>query len=91
MFCKAYPIAKKSNCDEALKQFIRDYGAPDVMITDGSREQTSKGSKFQATLRKNNVTPLVTQPHRPNHNPSETVIRELRKKWYQAIFHTNCP
>ena len=91
MFCEAYPIAKKSDCDDALKQFIKDYGAPDVMITDGSREQTSKGSKFQATLRKNNVTSVVTQPHRPNQNPSETVIRELRKKWYRAMFRTNCP
>ena len=63
MFCEAYPIAKKNDCDEALRQFLRDYGAPDVMITDGSKEQTSKGSKFQATLRKNNVTSLVTQPN----------------------------
>ena len=91
MFCEAYPIAKKSDCNDALKQFIREYGAPDSMITDGSKEQALKGSKFQATLRKNNVIGIVTQTYRPNQNPCETVIRELRKRWYRGIFRTNCP
>ena len=38
MFAAAYPIEKKSNCHVALKQFISDYGASDVMTTDGSIE-----------------------------------------------------
>ncbi len=80
MFCEAYPIARKGDCDYALKQFIKEYGAPDSMITDGSKEQSSKGSKFQATLRKNNIMGVVTRTYRPNHNPCETVIRELRKR-----------
>ena len=91
MFCEAYPIKSKGDCDLALKKFITDYGAPDTMVTDGSREQTSRGSKWQAILRKNNITGVVTQPHRPNQNPAETVIRELRKRWYRNIFRTNCP
>ena len=91
MFAEAYPITKKSDCHEALNTFLRDYGAPDSMIMDGSKEQTQKNTKFQATLRKNNVLPIITLPARPNHNPSESVIRELRKKWYRAVFRTNCP
>ena len=82
MFAAACPISSKADCDIALKKFLRDYGAPDSMTTDGSREQTAKGSKFQAILRKNNVRSIITQPHRPNQNPAETVIRELRKRWY---------
>lgn len=61
------------------------------MITDGSREQTGKNTQFQAILRKNQVRSTITQPHRPNQNPVETVIRQLRKRWYRAIFRTNCP
>ena len=93
MFCEAYPIRDKTKVevDGALKRFIKEYGAPDSMITDGSREQTAKGSLFQRTLRKNNIDGVITPPHRPNLNPVETVIRELRKKWYRAIFRTNCP
>ena len=86
MFCEAYPIVTKGSCHEALKLFLKEYGAPDSIVTDGLREQTSKGTIWQSTLRKNGITGVVTQPHRPNQNPAETVIRELRKKWYQAMF-----
>ena len=91
MFCEAYPIPTKGSCHEALKLFLKEYGAPDTMVTDGSREQTSKGTMWQSTLRKNGVTGVVTNAHRPNQNPVETVIQELQKKWYRAMFRTNCP
>lgn len=91
MFAEAIPIQKKEDCHAALKSFILEHGAPDKMISDGSKEQTGRNSKFQATLRKNRIASEVTQTHRPNQNPSETVIRELRKRWYRAIFKTNCP
>ena len=91
MFVEAYPIAKKSDCDDALKEFLRDYGAPDLMITDGSKEQTLPRTKWQARLQKNNIPSVVTPPHCPNSNPAETAIRELRKQWYWGIFQTNCP
>ena len=55
MFVEAYPIEKKSNCADALKTFIRDYGAPDKMISDGAPEQIGQGTVFQAVLRKNQV------------------------------------
>ena len=63
MFAEAYPIAKKSECGDALRRFLTDYGAPDNMITDGSREQTATGSDFQRILRKNHVPSKITQPH----------------------------
>ena len=75
MFAEAYPITRKKDCDEALKRFIRDYGAPDAMITDGSKEQTKPGTAFQAILQKNNIVSVVTPPHCPNYNPAETVIQ----------------
>ena len=80
MFAEAYPITHKKDCGNALKQFLREYGAPDVMITDGSKEQTKPGTAFQSILRKNNVWSVNTPPHRPNYNPAETIIRELRKR-----------
>ena len=91
MFIAAYPTEKKSNSHVALKQFISDYGASDVMITDGLKEQTGVGTEFQSTLRKNNIASKQTQAHRPNQNPAETVIRELHKKWYRSMFKCNCP
>ena len=48
MFAAAYPIStgKGEDVDVALKQFIEDYGAPEVMISDGSKAQTSYKSPF---------------------------------------------
>jgi len=40
--------------------------------------------------KKNNIRQIVTPPHHPSLNPVEMVIRELRKRWYRAIFLTNC-
>ena len=91
IFAVAYPIEKKSNCHIVLKQFISDYGAPDVIITDDSKEQTGSGTEFQSTLWKNNIAPRQTHAHRPNQNPARTVIRELRKKWCRSMFRSNCP
>ena len=91
MFAEAIPITSKGDCHLALKKFINEFGAPDKMITDGSREQMGQYTQFQKILRKHNIISVSTQPHRPNQNPSETVIRELRKRWYRAIFRTNCP
>ena len=89
-FCKACPITKKSECGKALKNFMHDCGAPKVVTTDGSAKQMGKSAAFQQTLQKNNITSIHTQSHRPKHNPSKGVVRELRKKWCGAIFQTNC-
>ena len=61
------------------------------MVTDNAKEEIGKNTVFQAALRKNNIRSLTTNIYSPRQNPAETVIRELRKKWYRAIFRTNCP
>jgi len=93
MFAAAYPVEsrKGTDIDQALKDFIQDYGAPESMICDGAKSQTERGSAFVARLRRNRVVPIISNRYRPNMNPCETVIRELRKKWYRAIFRINCP
>ena len=55
-FAAAYPIEKKSQVSEPLELFVQDYGAMDVLISDGLREQVGKNSQFQATLRKYRIT-----------------------------------
>ena len=36
-FVEAYPMEKKSDCHEALDNFVKDYGAPDSMIYNGTQ------------------------------------------------------
>lgn len=82
MFTAAYPTSsgKASDIDEALKRFLQDYGAPETLTMDGSKAQTSRGSAFASRVRKNGTIPIICNPYRPNMNPCETVIRELRKR-----------
>ena len=90
-FVEAYPISKKSEAGDALNSFVRDYGVPRVLRYDGSKEQALPGTKFQKTIRKYDIRGKCGEPYRPNQNPAEGVIRELRKKWYRTMFKTNCP
>ena len=90
-FAAAYPIMMKSHAHEPLDVFVREYGAMDLLISDGAPEQVGKHSKFQATLRKYNITHKTSERERPNQNPAEGVIREIKRRWYRLLFKTNSP
>ena len=80
-FVECYPIVKKSDAGIGLNSFITDYGVPDLLTFDGSKEQVKPISEFQKAVRKYNIKTRVIEPNRPSQNPVEGVIRELRKKW----------
>ena len=64
MFAAAYPVetARGTDIDQALKDFIQDYGAPDCMICDGAKAQTERGSAFVARLRRIGLCQLFPIP-----------------------------
>jgi hypothetical protein len=90
-FAAAYPIQRKGDAHEPVDLFVNEYGAMETLISDGAHEQVGRHSEFQAKLRKYEIKSKVSEPERPNQNPAEGVIREIRKKWYRQIFRTNCP
>jgi hypothetical protein len=90
-FAAAYPIEKKGDAHKGLDDFVDDYGAMDLLITDGSNEQTGIHSKFRERSRKHKIHLQRSEKERPNQNPAEGVIREVRKKWFRTVFKTNCP
>ena len=90
-FVEAYPIKTKGDCHEALKEFIKTFGAMDSLTYDGSNEQSGHKSKFQATMRKYDIKGHTSEPERSKQNPCEGVIRELRRWWYRTMFKTYCP
>ena len=61
------------------------------MIYDGSKEQNGKNTEFQLILAKYNINTRTSLKQRSNQNPSEGVIRELRKTWFRTMFKTGCP
>ena len=90
-FGVAYPMEAKSGAGDALRQFVYDYGRPEKLTTDDSREQTGKKAEFMSNVQKYTIDPTVTEPDRPNHNFAEGVIRELRKKWFRMMVKQNVP
>ena len=81
-FCKIYPMATKNLAGDGLKQFISDYGVPEFLTFDGSKEQVNPKTEFMKQIRKHNIKYHVQEPHCSNQNAAKGVIRELRKKWF---------
>ena len=68
-------MEKKSECHEALENFVKDYGVPDSMIYDGALEQVGSGKKFQANFREYGIHGHTSERERSNQNPAEGFIR----------------
>ena len=90
-FAVAYPMEHKSSAGEGLRQFVHDFGRPEKLTFDGSAEQCGKKTEFMKNVRKYSVDYHVTEPFRPNHNLAESVIREIRKKWFRIMVRKRVP
>ena len=90
-FAMAYPMELKSAAGEGLRQFIHDFGRPEKLTYDGSKEQCGKKTEFMKNVRKYAIDYHVTEPERPNHNFAEGVIREVRKKWFRIMVRKRVP
>ena len=75
----------------SLSDFVSDYGAPEHLTFDGAQVQVGSNTQFRNTIRKNDIKYHVSGPRRPNENPAEGNIREIKKKWYRIQAKTNAP
>ena len=90
-FSAVYPMESKGHAGEALKQFIIDFGVPDKIICDGSKEQTKRGTTFMEQVRKHHIDVHTTEPNQHNQSKVEGVIRELRKNWFRTMHRKRVP
>jgi hypothetical protein len=81
-FC---PMDSKGKAGEALWTFCQEFGVPEKLRFDGSKEQTGKNTEFQKQIRKNNIQQHVSEPDMHNQSPAKGVVREIRKKWYRVV------
>jgi Reverse transcriptase (RNA-dependent DNA polymerase) len=91
LFVAVYPMESKSMAGEGLRQFIHEYGRPEHLTFDGSREQNGRKTEFMKNIRMYSINHKVTEPERPNHNFAEGVIREVRKKWFRIMVKRKVP
>ena len=90
-FSAVYPMESKGHAGEALKQFITDFGVPDKIICDGSKEQTKRGTTFMEQVWKHHIDVHTTEPNCHNQSKVEGVIHELRKNWFRTMHRKHVP
>ena len=86
---KAYPMEKKSDAHHALSELLRDVGAPEKLIMDGSKEQTQ--GLFRQKCRDAGIRVNQTEPYTPQSNRAELAIRELKKSTRRKMIATKTP
>ena len=92
-FAVSYPlsVAKGDEVGQTLLNFVHDYGAPEHLTFDGAQVQVGKNTLFQKTLRKHHIDYHGSSPRRPNENPTEGFIREIRRRWHRIMVRKKVP
>ena len=92
-FKVCYPLQKidGNNVGDALTQFISDYGVPERLTFDGASVQTGPKTRFMDAIRRYEIKYHVSGPRRPNENPAEQGIHELKKRWYRLMLKRKVP
>ena len=92
-FKACYPLQKidGNHVGDALTQFISDYGVPERLVFDGASVQTGPKTRFMDAIRRYEIKYHVSGPRRPNENPAEQGIHELKKRWYRVMLKKMVP
>ena len=74
-----------------LPRFISEYGIPEHLTMDGAQVQVGRKTKFMDTIRRANIDHHISRPRRPQENPAEGGIRELKRRFYRLVTKHNIP
>ena len=90
-FAQIYPMDSKKKAGNALRLFCQEFGVPERLTFDGSKEQSKAGTEFMKQVRTHNIDYHISEPDLHNQNPVEGVIGELRRKWYRIMIRKRIP
>jgi len=65
-FIHIFPMTTKAQAGCALQKFVEDIGIPNVIVSDGAREQTGKDTEFMHTCQFYKVQTWTTKPYTPH-------------------------
>mmetsp|Transcript_73445 Transcript_73445/g.206243 ORF Transcript_73445/g.206243 Transcript_73445/m.206243 type:complete len:168 (-) Transcript_73445:465-968(-) len=89
--CYHVPKVDDDNVGPTLAAFISDYGIPDELTIDGAAVQVGRKTTFMHTIRRNDIRHHISHPRRPNENPAEGGIREIKRRFYRLVNKYNIP
>ena len=92
-FAAFYPVKNSlgGTLGDTLLDFVHEYGAPEKLTFDGAMSQVGSNTNFQSLLRKMDIPFHISSPRRPNENPAESKIREVKKRWYRIMTKKHVP
>ena len=90
-FSRVYPMDSKKKAGDALRMFCQEFGVPERLTFDGSKEQGQPGTEFMKQIRTHDIDHHVSEADLHNQNPVEGVIRELRRKLYRLMVRKRVP
>ena len=92
-FAVSYPVkdSKSETLAFTLQDFISDFGVPKRLTFDGAQAQVGQHTQFMRTKPRHNINYHVSSPRRPNENPAEATIREVKKRWYNITRKKQVP
>ena len=92
-FQACYPKinATGNSLGETLDDFVHDFCAPSHLTFDGHQSQVGKKTCFFKSLQKYRIDHHVWAPRRPNENPAEGTICELKRRFYTTMTRRGVP
>jgi len=88
-FDRFYPLRKKSEAHVALMKDIHFAGIPQIMVTDGAKEETL--GKWGETCREYRTKQETTVPYSPWQMKAEKSIGEFKKATSRTLRRTHAP
>ena len=82
---------KNEQLGYSLNDFMSAYRAPENMKYDGAAVQVGRHTNFQKSIWKYEIKTHVSAPRRPNENPVEGAIIEIKKRWYRIKKNLHVP
>ena len=83
--------AKGDTIGYRLSEFCEKYGIPDHPTFDEAMSQTGLDTLFMKNIRRCEIKHHVSPPRRPNKNPAEGSIRDLKKQLYRIMMKKKVP
>ena len=74
-----------------LKKFIAEYGIPEHLTMDGAAVQVGRNTSFMETINRATIDYHISRPYRPEENPAEGGIRELKRRFYRLVVKHGIP
>jgi hypothetical protein len=82
-------MRREAHSHGAYQDFVRNVGAPNILLTDNSQTQT--GKKWTATSRANVTKQINSVPHNQNQNHAERKIQDVKKRVIMTLRYAKAP